>query len=465
MHTAVTPPLINSLAEYIAGARRQPLPEPVRQRAVHHVADTIGAIVSGSRLPAGELGAAFIRDHGGSGPCHVFGSPTTTTPIMAAFANGLSAHADETDDSHAPSLSHPGCAVVPAVLAAAELADANGTDVLRATVLGYDVGARINCALNPAEFREVGHSTHSIGPTFGAAAAAAALMDLDVRQIRHVLSFAAQQASGLSCWMRDPDHLEKAFDFGAMPARNGVSAALMVASGFTGVDDVFSGPRGFFDAYDESRRTGLPVRPELLIEGLGTSYEIMRANIKRWSVGSPIQAALDAIELLIGRRATPPEVITRLVVRLPEQGADTVDNRDSPSICVQHLCAVMLIDGTVTFASSHDLARMSDPQVLDVRQRVVLVGDPELTRAMPSRQAIVELYRSDGTTDREHVQLVRGTWSNPMSAKEVQRKVHDLSLPVVGEAQAASLVEKLWSLDEDARPGQLFSVGSQSAGS
>lgn len=451
--------IIEPLAAYISDATRRPLPPDVHRRAIHHVADTIAAMTSGSRLAAGRLGAAFVERHGGAGPCHVVGSPITTTPIMAALANGLSAHADETDDSHAPSLSHPGCAIVPAVLAAAELVEANGIEILRATVLGYDVSSRVNLALNPAEFREAGHSTHSIGPTFGAAASAAALMKLSARQVRHVLSYAAQQASGLSCWMRDPDHIEKAFDFAGMPARNGLSAALMVASGFTGVDDVFRGPRGFFDAYDESGRTGLPVRPDLVIDGLGDSYEIMRANIKRWTVGSPIQAALDALELLMARRATTPDEVTKLVVRLPEQGADTVDNRESPSICVQHLCAVMLIDGTVTFESSHDVARMQDPQVREIRRHVTLVGDPELTRAMPSRQAIVELHRTDGTSDAEHVRHVRGTWSNPMTSDDVQRKVDELVAPVIGDAQTKSLIARVWALDETARPQQLFPGG------
>ena len=90
--------------------------------------------------------------------------------------------------------------------------------------------------------------------------------------------------------MRDEEHIEKAFDFGGMPARNGVSAAAMVAHGFTGVDDVFSGERSFFVAYGrdaEARRCWS--------EGLGETYEILRTNIKRWSVGSPIQAPLDSL--------------------------------------------------------------------------------------------------------------------------------------------------------------------------
>ena len=90
--------------------------------------------------------------------------------------------------------------------------------------------------------------------------------------------------------MRDEEHIEKAFDFGGMPARNGVTAAAMVAHGFTGVDDVFSGERSFFVAYGRAIRS-----PKSWCASLGETYEIMRTNIKRWSVGSPIQAPLDSL--------------------------------------------------------------------------------------------------------------------------------------------------------------------------
>ena len=98
--------------------------------------------------------------------------------------------------------------------------------------------------------------------------------------------------------MRDAEHIEKAFDFGGMPARNGVAAAAMVAQGFTGVEDVFSGERNFFVAYDEPQRIGKPPAAERLIRAR-RDFEIMNTNIKRWSVGSPIQAPLDALLDLI----------------------------------------------------------------------------------------------------------------------------------------------------------------------
>src|SRR5512134_1161474 len=271
------------LSGYIASAVRRALPAAVIEKTKHHILDTIAAMVSGSRLRPGEQAISYVTTLGGIKEASVIGSHIVTSAVNAALANGMMAHADETDDSHAPSLTHPGCGIVPAALAMTERQRRNGTAFLRAVALGYDVGCRLTQALDAYQFREDGHSTHSFGPMFGAAAAAGALASFKARQVRHLLSFTAQQASGISCWMRDGEHVEKAFDFGGMPARNGIAAATMVAHGFTGVDDVFSGERSFFVAY------GRNPYPSVLTRGLGTGYEIMNTNIKRWSVGSPIQ--------------------------------------------------------------------------------------------------------------------------------------------------------------------------------
>src|SRR5919106_5023155 len=314
-------PVMHELATYISRAGKKPLPKPVVEKTKHHVLDTIAAMVSGSKLLPGEQAISFIKTQGGAPEAMVIGSRIVTSATNAALANGMLGHADETDDSHAPSLTHPGCGIVPAALAMAEREQANGSAFLRAVALGYDVGCRVTMALHAYDFREVGHSTHTFGPMFGAAAAAGSLAGLKYDQVRHLLSYTAQQTSGISCWMRDAEHVEKAFDFGGMPARNGVAAAAMVAHGFTAVEDVFSGERNFFVAYDESRRTGKAPQPEKLIEELGTRFEIVNTNIKRWSVGSPIQAPLDGLLDMIRANKIKADDVGKLVVRVGHQGA------------------------------------------------------------------------------------------------------------------------------------------------
>src|SRR5947209_11640072 len=308
-------PVMHVLSAYIARALRRPLPPVVLEKTKHHLLDTLAAMLSGSCLPPGKKAISFAKTLGGTKAACVVGSRIVTAAANAALANGMLGHADETDDSHSPSQTHPGCGVVAAAFAMAERERAGGTALLRAVALGYDVCCRLTQSLNAVQFRAAGHSTHSFGPTFGASAAAGALAGLDERGVRHLLSYAAQQASGISCWMRDEEHIEKAFDFGGMPARNGVAAAAMVAHGFTGVEDALSGERSFFVAY------GRKPEPERLVAALGETYEVMNTNIKRWSVGSPIQAPLDALELLLREHRFGADDIERLVVRVAHQGA------------------------------------------------------------------------------------------------------------------------------------------------
>lgn len=441
-------PLMKTLATYMAAAAKKPLPKPVAEKTKHHLLDTIAAMVSGSRLLPGTKAIAYAKTLGGAPQALVIGSKIVTNAEQAAHINGMLAHADETDDSHAASLSHPGCAIVPAALAMGEREKSGGTQLLRAVALGYDLCARLNLSLHPYDFRQAGHSTHSFGPSFGAAAAASLLAGLDYNGMRHALSYTAQQCSGISCWMRDEEHIEKAFDFGGMPARNGTAAASMVASGFTAVEDVFSGERNFFIAYDETRRIGKAPQPQRLIKDLGKVYEIMNTNIKRWSVGSPIQAPLDGLLELIREHGIKAADVDKLTIRVAHQAANTTDNRNMPDICMQHMCAVMLIDGIVTFKSSHDEKRMNDKKVLDLRKRITLLGDDALTAALPSRQGILELKLKNGKTLHKHVKAVLGTAQNPMTRAQVDEKCYHLMAPILGTSRARKLCDAVWSLEK-----------------
>ena len=196
-------PVMRKLSAYIARATHRALPANVSERAKHHLLDTIAAMVSGAPLLPGRRAIEYVTALGGVPEACIVGTRVVTSAANAALANGMLAHADETDDAYYLALVHPGCSVVPAALALAERNRCQGTALLRAIVLGYDVCARISKALGVERFRSAGHSTHSYGGTFGAAAAAGALAGINGEQARYLLSYAAQQASGLSCWARD----------------------------------------------------------------------------------------------------------------------------------------------------------------------------------------------------------------------------------------------------------------------
>ncbi|MBV9235452.1 MAG: MmgE/PrpD family protein [Xanthobacteraceae bacterium] len=435
--------IMEALSTYMASAGTRPLPADVAEHAKHHLLDTLAAMLSGSQLAPGQAAERYVRDYAGTNVATIAGTMLTATAGDAALANGVMAHADETDDSHNPSRSHPGCAVVPAALAAGEQFAIGGARFLNAVTLGYDIGTRVVMAMGGAAFSyESSLSTHSIAGTFGAAAAAVCAAGLDAQQIRWALDYAAQQSSGIIAWRRDTDHIEKAFVFAGKPARSGVTSALVVRAGWNGVDDIFSGADNFFAAYAPK------ADPTRLVDALGQRYEIAETDIKKWTVGSPIQAPLDAVAAIRDKRSFEANEVQRVTVRLAPSVAAVVDNRDIPDICLQHMLAVMLLDKTVSFRAAHDKARMQDAAALHERGKIKLVRDEELAKLLPVRVAIVEIEFTDGARLSERVSAVRGTPSNPMSRDEVVDKARDLIVPVIGRDASERLIQTVLAIEE-----------------
>lgn len=432
---------IDRLCDYVAAAGRASLPDDVAEKAKHHILDSFAALVTGAALPAGRIAISYCRAEGGAARASVVGADYLTSPANAALANGMIAHADETDDSHPAAIGHPGCAVVPAALAAAEDRGASGSDFLRAVVLGYDVYARVNIALGATEIYQRGHGPYSIGGAWGAAAAAGLLLGIPRDRLPYLFSNVAQQTSGIATWMRDADHIEKAFHFGGLPARNGVSAATMVAHGFTGLDDVLNGRGNFMDAFSDS-----PDR-DLLVDGLGSRFEIMLTNIKKWCVGSPIQAVLDSLEHLMLHEGVTKDRVDKILVHMPPSVVDVVADRGMSDISCPFCVALMLEDGRFTFKDSHDPARMAEPAILALKERVTLVPSELLRNAKPIRQAIVEVHLTDGRRVSHRTRAVKGVHEDPLDRAGVVAKCEDLMADVLGRDRCTALVEQVFALE------------------
>ena len=118
-----------------------------------------------------------------------------------------------------------------------------------------------------------------------------------------------------------------------------------------------------------------------------------------------------------------------------------------PDINMQHMLAVMLLDGTASFQAAHDVKRMKHPRVLAMKQRIELTAMPELTDARPRRQGIVEITTHDGRTLTHRTYAVRGTADNPMPRQEVEDKARDLLAPVLGVKRAQALIDAIWNIE------------------
>ncbi len=436
-------PEMRALSEYMAGAAARALPPEIVEQAKFHILDTFGAIISGRDLASGQAALRYLPAFAGKGDRTIIATKLTASALDAALANGVMAHGDETDDSHEGSRTHPGASVVPATLAAGEQFGVDGERFLRAVTLGYDVGTRVVMAMGGASYSYMSHkSSHAIGGTFGSAAAASCAAGLDARQMRWMLDYTAQQSSGIASWQRDTDHIEKAFVFAGMPARNGIMSALLVKAGWNGVDDVFSGADNFFMAYAPDADA------KALIDRLGERYEIARTDIKRWTVGSPIQGPLDGVDNIRKKRPFEADEVAKVVVRMAPESAGVVDNRDIPDISLQHMVAVMLLDKTASFHAAHDVERMKDAAVLAQRAKVELARDETLRPFLPVRVAIVEITLKDGTKLSDRVEAVRGTVRNPMTRPEVIDKVRDLIAPVLGADRSARLIDAVFALEK-----------------
>ena len=434
---SITPALI----KYMAQARNTKLPDNVVHKAKHHILDTLAAMVSGSVLKPGVLARQYVEQQGGPPEAQVVGSSMVISAVNAAIANGMMAHADETDDSNGSAGIHPGCAVLPAALAMGERENINGVELINSVVLGYDIGSRTTRALGRNEMRARNHLPFSIGGTMGAIAAAGCLAGLEEEQYRDLLSYGAQQASGIMTYPRDVEHIEKAFIFGGMNARNGVMAAEMIQMGFTGVYDTFDGDGNFLVAYSDNPKG------EELIKELGSRFEVMGTNIKKFCAGFPIQSPAEGLLLLIKEHDLKPDDISTIVARLPESGAHTVNDREMPDINLQYLFAVALLDGRISFEAAHSVERMTQEDVLDLRSKVTLIGDPELTNADPEWQSIVEVTTKDGRNLREHVVSFKGKADNPLTTDEVGEKALDLMKPILGQSRANELIDAINNLE------------------
>ncbi|MBM4298349.1 MAG: MmgE/PrpD family protein [Deltaproteobacteria bacterium] len=435
--------ITETLSNYIVGDRAARLPAPVVERAKIHILDTLGAMISGAQLKPGQVAVDFVRSQGGPRETVVVATHLRTSPILAALANAMTAHADETDDAHFPTVTHPGSVILPASLAIAETRRRSGRDLINAVVLGYDVMCRINKAFDRHWMGQRGLHAGSLCAVFGAAAAASRLLGLKSSQTRDALALAGTQASGINTWRQDPEHIDKALCFSGAPARNGVSAALMAAAGFTGTATVFEGEENFFKAISDNAQPGETIKE------LGERYELLDTSIKKYPAGQPIQATLEGYFRLVKEHGIDGRQIEKITVRLPDTQARTINDRHMPDVNCQYMLAVAMLDGKIDFQNSHDFERMHDSQVLEYKKRVEIVADPELTKSFPAvRSAIVEITTKSGGPFKILLDRMPGAPYNPLTLTEVEEKFNLLTVPVLGRQRAGAIVDAARNLED-----------------
>jgi 2-methylcitrate dehydratase PrpD len=237
--------------------------------------------------------------------------------------------------------------------------------------------------------------------------------------------------------VRDAEHVEKAFDFSGMGARNGVTAAIMAQMDFSGVWDVFDCEHNVLQALSTKSH------PREMVAGLGSRYYVTETAIKPYSVGYPIQAPLDAFLTLQREHGLNADNVKSIVVRLPEDGARVVNDRAMPDVNCQHIIAVALVKGRVSFEDSHSYEQMKDPTLLAAKARVQLIPDPALMDPAAPRSGRVEVTLNDGRTVSHFTRHASGTKENPLDTESVNAKARMLMEPVLGASKTEEVIGRV----------------------
>lgn len=424
----------SQVARYAAAASGLALPPKVVERTKLHLLDSIAAIVSGAALDAGRTGQRYAQSVDGRAVASILGTTLRAPLVEAALANGMAAHADESDDSHEDSQTHPGCGVVPAAMVAAESYTSSGAELLRAVALGYEMTIRFARALGAAmTFKSSSLSSHAYGPLFGAGYAAGSLMRFDERQFHILLNYLAQEASGLTTWRLDQAHTLKSYVFAGMPASNGVKVAAMVRAGFSGDGD----------ALDRSNRNMLDAispnpAPGALMDGIGERYAIMETDIKMYPVGYPIASPLAALEKIIAMPGFRGVDTVELRVFYHEDWYKVIgDETRMPDVNMRYCLAVTLLDGRLTFAAAHDAERMRAPDVLAMGLRIRMLPPKSYLDRFAAR---IEIDAGGRTFAAEQDRYVLGRAENFMSRSQVQDKAQELLETVLSPTAARAVV-------------------------
>ena len=442
-----------TLSHYVASAADAPLDRETEALAALHLLDTLAAIVACRDLEAAVVARRYVRANGGSvgtGGATILGATERAPVVDAVFAGAMTAHAAEINDFMPAVFVQPGPAIVAATVAIGERQRASRDELLRAIAAGYDLAYRVPLAVGPNNLRRAGIASHGVGPCFGAAAAAAALLRLTAEQIGDVLSLTAQQAAGSWQWLLDVRHIEKAFVFAGLGARNGTQAALLVDAGFRGVPDVVDRPGTWFTspAFDHPQGDG---NLDALSDGLGSSTALRASAFKRYPVGGPTQPAVQA--LLELQPTVAAADVERVVIEMPGRW-EAFRDAAMPALNLRYLSAIILLDGHLDFTAAQSLERMaSDTAVAALMERVDVRHDPDQESGpggARTESARVTIELSGSRRLERFVPHVVGFPSHPMSGDEVEAKALELTAPHLGPDGARRLVEACLEGDADA---------------
>lgn len=448
---APAPAVSAALAAFAVETVAGDVPEVVRHEAKRALVNFFGTALAGCRDPALGIACRVFdrfravpdRRHAG---CSVIGRSGRTDARHAASLNAMAGNVFDFDDTHLPTIIHPTAPVAPALLALAETRPIGGAALLDAFAIGVDVACRIGNAVSPGHYDRGWHITATCG-VFGAAAACARLLGLDVRRTLWALGHASAQASGL---VETLGSMSKSLGVGNAAA-NGLLSALLAAEGFEGPPAPLEGARGFLRVTAD--------RPVLdaLTHGLGTQWQLQRNTYKPYPCGVVLNPVIEAcLALHAGGARTDAvaqvELCGHPLLRARTDRAAPRSGREA-QVSAPHAVAVVLAEGRAGLDEFSD-ARVERGEGAALAPRLRFVDD--LTCSLDA--ATVHLTLRDGSVRSHRVDAARGSLAAPLSDDDLQRKLAELARWGGSGVDAAPLARALWSLDTRPDAGSLMQL-------
>ncbi len=430
--------LSRRLAAFVHRSRWQDVPEAVRAHALRAVFNGVGTALGGASDQAVLRLAASLAPFSSGEAATVIGHARRQDALTASFLNAAAMNVFDFDDTHDGTIIHPTAPIAPVVLALAEIRPVSGAEVLHAFTLGVEITCRIGNAISPGHYDRGWHITSTCG-IFGAAVAAARLLDLGEDEILWALGNASAQASGL---VETLGFMAKSTGVGNA-ARGGLLSALLAQGGVEGPPQPLEGPRGFLKVCSDA------ARPELIEQGLGTEWEILRDMFKPYPCGVVLNPVIDACLTARSQPDFQADRIADIVVRgcpLLKARADRPDvttGREA-QVSVQHAAAVSLLRGSAGAADFSDAA-VNDPAVAALRARVRAV---EVDANMPVEAARLFIRFADGHVREVVETMAAGSLARPMTDIELRAKFAALARHGCASLNADALADALWRLSE-----------------
>jgi 2-methylcitrate dehydratase PrpD len=432
----------DAVVGFVSKLRHDALSEEVRHYARRHLLDTVGVMIAGAGGNVASQVEAMLIAARPSGQVPVAGRARRADLIDAAFLGGTAAHGIELDDGYTKGSVHPGCTVVPAILAAGYVRQASGTQLIEAMVAGYETVTAIGRAVHP-DLRHRGfHPTGAVS-VFGAAMAVGKLRGLPPQQLAHALGIAASSSAGLFAFVNGGGDIKRLHAGHA--SREGLQAALLAEAGLEGPPQVIEARDGFMQAfaYDAARARQVELPPAV-------PFGITDCYIKPNPCCRHIQPAVEALIAILNDEKITTDAVKHVAVetyRIAAEHAGTGwDDFASSQLSFKYLMALALKYRNIKFDYFGDTIR-NDPAWAALAAKFQITAPTEIDRLYPKlRPARVTVTTERGKFTRQADEAL-GSRLVPLDDIGLKAKFCDLVEPVHGRTKTQALAEQLWSIE------------------